>query len=157
MGHRETLAFLITIIGLFSLACWVTMIVNDTPSFKGDWSVEITQVKTTDTNGNLKTIFAKGEHVCFNVMVRNIAFTSREATITIVVYDECGVLVGRSKLQKWLIHSGTTLIFIVDLQIPEWAHTGVATTYAKAYTDSPTQEGTPIYPVKSVCFLITKG
>ena len=130
--------------------------VNDILTFKVGWIIEVTQIKTVNYDGNPKTSFTKGEHVHFNVTIRNIAFTSKEATITIVVYDECGVPIGHVTLQNWLIPPGTTQIFIIDLQIPKWAYVGVAAIYVNAYTDLPTQEGTPTCPEKSTTFLITK-
>jgi len=92
----------------------------------------------------------------FNVTVQNIAFTSKKATLTIVIYDECGVPIGQVTLQNWVIGPGRTEIFIIDLQIPNWAYVGVTTVYSNAYTDLPTQGGTPTCPEKSTTFLITK-
>ena len=128
---------------------------NDTVTLKVGWLVEILSIETVDIYGDTKTSFTKGEHVYFNVTIQNIAFTSKEATITIVVYDECGVPIGHVTLQNWLIPPGTTQIFIIDLQIPKWAYVGVAATYVNAYTDLPTQEGTPTCPEKATTFLIT--
>jgi hypothetical protein len=131
-------------------------IVNDTVTFKVGWIVEILNVDTVDAYGNPKTSFTKGEHMYFNVTVQNIAFTSKKATLTIVIYDECGVPIGQVTLQNWVIGPGRTEIFIIDLQIPNWAYVGVTTVYSNAYTDLPTQGGTPTCPEKSTTFLITK-
>jgi len=131
-------------------------IVNDTLTFKVGWIVEITQVETVDVYGDAKTIFAKGEHVHFNLTVQNIAFTTKTATLTIVVYDECGVPIGLVTLQDWVIRPGKTEIFIIDLQIPKWAYIGVATIYANAYTNMPQDDGTPTCPEESTNFIITK-
>jgi hypothetical protein len=126
----------------------------DTVTFKVGWIIEITQVKTVDMYGNPEGIFTKGEHMYFNVTVQNIAFISKQATITIVVYDDCGVPIGIVTLQNWVIGPGATEIFIVDLQIPNWSFVGVATVYANAYTDLPSQGGTPTCPETSTIFLI---
>jgi len=130
--------------------------VNDTLTFKVGWIVEITQVEAVDIHGNPKTSFTKGEHMYFNLTVQNIAFTSKKTTLTIVAYDECGVPIGLVTLQDWVIGPGITEIFIIDLQIPDWAFVGVATIYANAYTDPPTQGGTPTCPEKTTTFIITK-
>lgn len=127
---------------------------NDTVTFKVGWLVEIVKVETAGNNGSLKTHFVKGEHIYFNVTVQNIAFTSKVATITIVVYDECGVPTGLVTLQHWVIGPGRTEIFIIDLQIPKWAYVGVGTVYANAYTNLPQEGGTPYCPETLITFLI---
>jgi len=127
---------------------------NDTVTFKVGWIIEVTQVKTVDNYGNPKTSFTKDEHIYFNVTVQNIAFTSKEVTITIVVYDECEVPIGQVTLQNWVIGLGRTEIFIIDLQIPKWAYVGNGTVYANAYTRLPQEGGTPYCPETSTVFLI---
>ena len=129
---------------------------NDTCTFKFGWLIEITHVKTADTYGNLKTSFTKGEHIHFNITVKNIAFTSKIATLTIVVYDECDVPIGHVVLHDWSISPGTTEIFIIDLQIPKWAYVGIGTVYVNAYTDLPRLCGTPYCPEVSTTFMIMK-
>ena len=127
----------------------------DTLTFKVGWIIEITKVQTMDQYGNPKNNFTRGEHVYFNVTVQNIAFTSKEATITVVVYDECGVPIGLVTLQNWVIGPGRTEIFIIDLKIPTWAYIGAAVVYANAYTDLPSTGGVPYCPEASIEFLIT--
>ncbi len=130
--------------------------VNDTCTFKFGWFIEITQVKTVDTYGSLKSSFTKGEHINFNITVKNIAFTSKIATFTLAVYDECDVPIGHVVLHDWLISPSTTEIFIIGLQIPKWAYVGIGTVYANAYTDLPQLYGTPYCPETSTTFTITK-
>jgi len=130
--------------------------VNDTCTFKFGWLIEITQVKTADTYGSLKSSFTKGEHINFNITVKNIAFTSKIATFTLAVYDECDVPIGHVVLHDWLISPSTTEIFIIGLQIPKWAYVGIGTVYANAYTDLPQLYGTPYCPETSTTFTITK-
>jgi len=130
--------------------------VIDTLTFKVGWIVEVVQAETVDIYGNTKTSFTKGEHIYLNITLRNIAFTPKEATVTIVVCDECGVPIGYVMLHNWLIPPGTTQIFIIDLQIPQWTHVGMATIYANVYTDTPAQQGTPICPEISTTFLISR-
>lgn|GEM_PF-2545565 len=130
--------------------------VNDTCTFKFGWIIEITQVKTADTYGSLKSSFTKGEHINFNITVKNIAFTSKIASFTLAVYDECDVPIGHVVLHDWLISPGTTEIFIIGLQIPKWAYVGIGTVYANAYTDLPQLYVTPYCPEISTTFTITK-
>lgn len=132
-------------------------IVNDTCTFKFGWLIEITQVETVDAYGNAKTSFTKGEHIHFNMSIKNIAFTSKIATFTLVVYDECDVPIAQVILHDSSLSSGTTEIFIIDLQIPKWTYVGVGTVYANAYTDLPQLYGTPYCPEMSTTFMITKS
>lgn len=127
---------------------------NDTATFKVGWIIEITQVKTVDVYGDPKGTFTKGEHMHFNVTVQNIAFTSKEVTITIAVYDECEVPIGQVTLQNWVIGPGRTEIFIIDLQIPRWVYVGMGTVYVNAYTSLPQEGGTPYCPETSTTLLI---
>jgi len=129
---------------------------NDTLTFKVGWIVEILQIETADINGNPKTNFLKSEHIYFNVTVQNMAFTSKKATITIVVYDECRVPIGQVTLQDWTIGSGRTEIFVVDLEIPDWAFVGLGAIYANAYTKPPQYGGTSYCPEISTVFTIAK-
>lgn len=129
---------------------------NDTCAFKFGWLIEITQVETVDTCGSLESSFTKGEHMNFNITVENLAFTSKIATFTFAVYDECDVPNGHVVLHDWLISPGTTEIFIVGLQIPEWAYVGIGTVYANAYTAVPQFCGMPYCPEISTAFTITK-
>ena len=129
----------------------------DTLSFRVGWIIEITKLQTVNATGKEKTVFAKGEHVHFNLTVKNIAFTSKKATITVVLYDECAVPFGQVTLQNWLIPPGTTQFFIIDLQIPEWAYVGVATIYANAFTELPQLDGTPYCPEISVTLMIVSS
>jgi hypothetical protein len=128
---------------------------NDTVPFKVGWLIEIIQIETVDMYGNSKSSFVRGEHLSFNVTVQNIAFTSKEATITIAVYDECVVPIGLVVLQNWVVGSGSTETFIIDLEIPEWAYVGMGIVHANAYTNALQEGGAPYCPETSAIFRIT--
>ena len=130
---------------------------NDTLTFKVGWIIEIMEVEAVDATGAAKTNFARGEHIYFNLTAKNIAFVSKIATFTIAAYDEQGVPVGQAVLYGWVIPSGTAQIFIIDLQIPEWAYVGVSAVYANAYTDPPHLGGTPYCPEISAAFKIVRS
>lgn len=127
---------------------------TDTVTFKVGWIIEITEVKTVDMYGNPKAIFTRGEHIYFKVTVQNIAFTFKQATITVVVYDDCGVPIGLVTLQNWVIGPGRTEIFIIDLEIPTWAYVGMGAVYANAYNSLPLGGTIPYCPETSTTFLI---
>ena len=142
-----------TILGSVDIA---EQIVNDTCTFEFGWLIEITQVKTVDAYGNPKASFTKGEHIYFNMTVKNIAFTTKTATLIMVVYDECGVPIGWVTLPDWMIGPGRTEIFTIDLLIPSWSYVGVETVYANAYTQLPELGGVPYCPETSTTFVIAK-
>jgi len=128
----------------------------DTLTFRVGWIIEILMIQTVDKYCNPQTVFRRGEQMYFNVTVQNIAFISKMTTLTIVVYDECGVPIGQVIPQHLLIPPETSSIFIIGLSIPKWAFLGVGSIYANAYTDLPQFGGTPYCPEISVTFMITK-
>lgn len=127
---------------------------NDTLTFRVGWIVEILSVETVDATGIAKTIFTRDEHMYFNLTVQNIAFVSKTATFTLVIYDAEDVPIGHVALQNWVILPGISQFFVIDLQIPEWTYTGIATVYANAYTNLPITGGVSYCPEISVTFMI---
>lgn len=127
---------------------------SDTLTFRVGWIIEIMEVKTVDSSGTAKGSFARGEHVYFNLTVKNIAFTSKVASFTVVICDEQNVPIGHVVLLDWFVLSGKSLFFIFDSQIPTWAYVGTATVYANAYTRLPTTPGTAYCPEASATFTI---
>ena len=149
-----------TIFGMWTVIAKVSVLdltAEDTLTFEVGWIIEIVEVETVDATGQLKTSFVKGEHLYFNLTARNIAFVSKIATFTIVVYDEQDVPIGHVVLHNWVIPPGASRIFVLSIQIPKWAYIGVANVYANAYTDLPQLCGVPYCPEMSVAFIITKS
>lgn len=146
-----------TVFGTWTVVAKVLILdltAEDTLTFQVGWIIEITEVKTVNATGAAKTSFAKGEHVYFNLTVKNIAFTSKTATFTTVISDEQDVPIGHATLYNWVIPPGTTQIFIIDLQTPKWAYIGVAIVYANAYTNLPATSGVPYCPETSITIMI---
>lgn len=129
--------------------------VSDTLTFRVGWIIELLAVKTVDSNGAGKTVFAKGEQIHFNITAKNIAFTSKTVTFTVVARDVENVPIGLITLQDWVISPGTSVILLISVGIPKWAYIGVAAVYANAYTNLPTTGGVPYCPEASIEFLIT--
>jgi PKD repeat protein len=126
----------------------------DTLTFRVGWIIEILNVSTTSPSGVAKSIFAKGEHICFNVTAKNIAFTSKMVTFTIATCDAENAPIGHIILQNWAASPGDSTIFLILIEIPKWAFTGLSTVYANAYTDLPTLGGVPYGPEASAIFTI---
>lgn len=130
---------------------------SDTLTFQVGWIVEILGMETVDQYAAAKTIFARGEHIYFNLTIQNIAFVSKMVTFTIVVYDEASVPIGRVMLTSWVMPPEISVIFIIDLPIPNWAFLGLGNAFANAYTSMPTHGGIPYCPEISATFLIVKA
>jgi PKD repeat protein len=127
--------------------------VADTMPFKVGWIIEI--VSVTPTNGPYK----KGNNMFFELEITNIGKTTKTPTITLVVYDECGVPIGQVIITSWDIPTETTSPFTttVAIAVPQWAFVGLATVYANAFTDLPMSHGVPYCPEQSATFMIEKA
>jgi hypothetical protein len=129
-------------------------IANDTLTFRVGWIIEISTLNIVNASGEPQTTFARGENVCFNVTAKNIAFVSKTVTFTIAALDVNGAPVGQIVLPYWEIPSGTSVIFLASVQIPEWTYIGVALAFANAYTHLPITSGVPYCPEVSAVFTI---
>jgi hypothetical protein len=131
------------------------VVVNDTLTFQVDWLFEIVSITPK------KSQFVKcHEPLEFTIILKIFTATLRKVRITVVVYDELGVPIG-----KWTIEItiNTAKICVaeyieIEVSIPcvKWTYVGVAHAYANAYTDWPQNGGTPWCPEKSCEFGITK-
>jgi hypothetical protein len=95
--------------------------------------VELTYVKTTDVDNELKSSFSKGERMGFRVGVQNIAMTSKTATFVVSVFDEIKVAIGAATLADEHVPPGTSEYFVKDVAIPESAFAGQGLAAANAF------------------------
>lgn len=126
---------------------------NDTLTFQVGWLIELLEIETADQFGNPKEYFAKAEYVYFNVIVKNIAFTTKTTNLTVSITDETGQSIATASLRLEVV-SGThkfTLIFCVE--IPRWSVVGGATAYANALRPSLD----PYCPEIFTTFYLTAG
>jgi len=146
-----------TIFGTWKVLARISILnqtAEDTLTFQVGWIIEVVEVETVNATGMAKNIFTRGEQIYFNLTVKNIAFVSKTATFTIVIYDERSVPIGHATLHSWVIQSGSSQFFIVDSRIPKWAYLGIASVYANAYTNLPQLCGVPYCPEITSTFLI---
>jgi len=129
--------------------------VNDTLSFLVGWIIELIKVETVDANNVSRTSFMRDEHMCFKLTVKNIANTSKIATLIFNVFDNLSVSLGQVILLQE-IKPGVTVLFIEDLLIPKWASLGVGVVYANAYTALPALGGVPWCPQVFTTFSIVE-
>ena len=130
--------------------------VMDTLTFRVGWIVRLLSVETIDVNNMSRTSFSKGERVCFNLTVENIAMTDKVATLIIYAYDNSSVPLGQLLVEHVRISPGVNVFFIGDLLIPTRACLGVSSVVVNAYTELPGADGIPWCPQVSTTFLITK-
>lgn len=91
------------------------------------------------------TALHKDEVLTVTVTLANIAFTSKDVVITVVLYDECGVPIN---------HFGTPItvdpvsmiVPTISLTIPTWAFVGTGTVYVNVFDTWPYVGGTPMCP-----------
>ena len=129
--------------------------VNDTLSFLVGWIIELIKVEAVDANNVSRTSFMRDEHMCFRLTVKNIANTSKIATLIFNVFDNLSVSLGQIILLEE-IKPGVTVLFIEDLLIPKWASLGVGVVYANAYTALPALGGVPWCRQVFTTFLIVE-
>jgi parallel beta-helix repeat protein len=126
---------------------------NDTLTFQVGWLIELLEIETADQFGNPKGYFAKNEYVYFNVVIKNIAFTTKSTNLTVSITDETGQSIAVAGLGLEVV-SGThkfTLIFCVE--IPRWSCVGGANAYANALR----QSHDPYCPEIFAAFYLTAG
>lgn len=110
------------VLGITQLADKVTV---DVLTFLVGWIVEISKLQIL--NGNLKpeTRFPKGSEMNVNLTMENIAFTSKNVTLTLIITDANNIAVVLiSKINE--ASPGKTLI-LIEIQIPCTAAIGQAT------------------------------
>jgi len=126
--------------------------VADTMPFKVGWIIEILSVAP------LETTYHKCNDMYFTLEIKNIALSTRTTTLTVVVYDECGVPIGQIVVPDWPIEArfdgyyATTM----SIHVPTWAFVGTATVYANAFTALPSLNGVPYCPEQSAEFVIER-
>jgi len=120
--------------------------VDDTCKFRFGWLIEILSVKTTDEMENPKTNFPKCNTVYFVVTIKNIRKISLPVTITIVIYDNCGVPIGIVVINMVVPPGDSIVVVTVGIHVVKWAFIGLSTVYVNAYTKMPQLCGVPYCP-----------
>lgn len=106
---------------------------NDTLTFLVGWVIEIIDVKTLDQYGTFKNVFNRGDSVYFGIEIKNIAFTSRNATLTVTLHDETDQLIGVVYISLNVPPGIHNYNLVFDVSIPSWTFVGLAKAYVNAY------------------------
>jgi nitrous oxidase accessory protein len=129
---------------------------NDTLTFLMGWLVEIVNVNTVDQYGDPKNIFARAEQIYFSVDVKNIAFTSKNATLTVGIRDQTNQVIGVADISLQVPPGTHEYNLVFNVVIPQWAFTGSsASAHVCALTTWPNSGGVPYCPEISAMFIIT--
>jgi hypothetical protein len=130
----------------------------DIMPFEVGWIIQILSVKLTDQYGNTLTSIVEGTTAYFNVTVLNIAKGSRNATITVTVYDDCNQTIGVFVIEDQRFIPGTSIINedIISILIPTWSFVGKGKAFANAFTALPINHGVPWCPEAYTEFIIQK-
>lgn len=131
--------------------------VDDTCKFQFGWLIEILSVKTTDELGNPKTTFKKCNTVYFVITLKNIRKISLPVTITIVIYDNCGVPIGIVVIVMMVPPGTSVIVVIIGIHVPKWAFIGLSTVYVNAYTKMPQLCGVPYCPEVPATITLAKS
>lgn len=130
-------------------------IANDTLTFQMGWLIEITDVQTVDQYGQPKSVFVKGEQVYFSVSVKNICFTSKNATLTVSARDVSEQLIGVSHIRLEVPPGEHAYGVMFNIRLPSWALPGTSAAIVCAFTTWPWSGGVPYCPEFPVSFMLT--
>ena len=129
---------------------------RDTLTFKVDWIVKLISVRTIDSNFTYRKNFGITGDVGLEIALQNVAMTYKNVTLGIVVQDELNVPISSLEIKDFeMPPNGKTILLYCKLNIPKWAHVGVARIFVSAFTALPSQNGVPYCPGISNEFLIT--
>ncbi len=126
---------------------------NDTLTFEVGWLIELMEIETADQYGNPKNSFTRTEDVYFDIIIKNIAFTTKGANLTISILDETDTPIGTVNLWIEVLPGTHEFSLISSVGIPEWSCVGGATSYANALRIN----GDPYCPEISATFHIVAG
>jgi hypothetical protein len=87
------------------------------------------------------------------VIVKNIAFTTKTANLTVSIADETGQSIGTASLQLEIVSGTHEFALIFCVEIPRWSVVGGATAYANALR--PSRD--PYCPEIFTTFYLTAG
>jgi hypothetical protein len=97
----------------------------------------------------------KGDSLSVSADIQNIAFSSKDAFLTIVLYDNCGVPIGKETAYITVFaDDGLTPVF--GITIPRWAFVGAGKVYVNLFTGPPVIGGVPYCPEGVGTFEILK-
>jgi len=135
-----------TIVGTVSIS---EVTVNDTCAFKFGYILSFRAVTVEDSP------LYKGDTLSVSADIQNIAFSSKDAFLTIVLYDNCGVPIGKATAYI-TVFADDGLTPVYGITIPRWAFVGAGKVYVNLFTAEPYYGGVPYCPEGVGTFEILK-
>lgn len=127
--------------------------VVDALTFQVGWIVKITNIMTLNAEMQTQEVFSRQDMIIFNLTVENIAFTEKQAAITIDVQDAASYPIIHLELTNIIFQPGQNHVQ-ASSQIPTTASIGRAIVSAAAYTAPPENGGVLYSPAASATFII---
>ena len=119
--------------------------------------VWIISIVPCDVDGNPKESFPRGTAAYFQIKVINYDQHDRPVRVTLNVYDQNNIPLGRTEDVFKEMAPQEIMTFTAPFPIPDDATIGIATLYANVFTDWPSSYGWPYDEESSADFLITEG
>ncbi|MEM1563875.1 MAG: hypothetical protein QW161_04305, partial [Candidatus Bathyarchaeia archaeon] len=136
------------IFGTWSVVATVDIageVVMDTLTFQVGWIVQITSAELLTIELKPQIGFKRGERIVFDLTVKNIALTAKNATIMIDVQDSANYPIMHLE-DTCNFQPGENKIRIISPEIPTTAAIGKATVSVALYTAPPKYGGVPYSP-----------
>jgi len=134
--------------------------VVDTLQFKVWWPIEITKITMPKTEWKKGDYTTPGETMEITVEYRSYAMQPVSGIISVMVYDNLGVPIGRATAQvtiggaQWCVFKNGNVT--VQIPIPKWAFVGPGVVYANCFSDLPWNGGAPLCPEVSADITIVR-
>lgn len=106
---------------------------NDTLTFEVGWLIELMKIETADQYGNPENSYTRNQDMYFNIIIKNIANTTKEANLTVGISDETGTPIGVANLWIEVLPGTHEFSLIFGVGIPGWSYVGEATVYVNAF------------------------
>jgi len=121
----------------------------DIVKFRYGWLVQVDEIIAPTTAH-------KCEYIDIIVDINNICYTDKTVTVTVVIYDDCGVPIGFDVLADWTVQANDGLTPEFTIHIPKWAYLGTGTIYVNIYTHMPQLGGVPMCPETQKYIILSK-
>jgi hypothetical protein len=121
--------------------------VTDTVYFRFGYILSIRGITVTGSP------LHKHESMTIDVDIKSISMTSKNAFLTIVAYDECGVPIGLAS-NGIIVDPEDGMQLGYTITIPSWAFVGTGTVYVNIFTAQPHVGGVPYCSEDSTIFII---
>jgi hypothetical protein len=123
------------------------------------YNITIVSVKTTNSNGTLKTSFTRGTTAYINVTVINHSAYERPVLITVLAADSDSTPITSEVLSYFQtpLAGGGEISYTAQFYIDTWVSPGPAMLYANTYSNWPSVGGFPYTAEKKFNFTILRG